>query len=54
MLDHVKNMRKPRTPAEDQPHQNGWQPVGFIPKAEKPNQPNADGGKTQLHLEAAV
>ena len=43
VLQHVQDMRKPRTPAKDELHQNEGKPVGLIPKTEKTDQPNADG-----------
>ena len=54
MLDHVQDMGQSCSPHEGGFGYDEGQPEGPDPESKETNQSDANGGKTQLHLETAV
>jgi len=54
VLKRVQNVGKPRSPHEYGFGDDEGQPKRSVPETKKAYDSNADGGKSQLHLKAAI
>jgi len=50
----MKDVSVTCTPAKDEFHDDEWKPVSAVPEAKKPDDTNANGSKSQLHLEPTI